>query len=350
MKTRIIGTGSFIPPDILTNDALSQMVETSDEWIRTRTGICNRHIAEHMDNADMAFTAAKNAIDNAGIKGSQVGLIITATSTPDYSFPNQSSLVQEKLGAAGAVCFDISAACSGFIVALDIADSMLKTGSYEYALVIGSEKMSAIMNWKDRNTCVLFGDGAGAVVLKVEKDYMSGDSERGIIDSDINNDGNGACALTGGKRSFNNSFNNRFNNSVSGCFNDSVKTDSEYKKTLCNDMFIHMDGQAVFRFAVKKVPQTIETLLARNNFTIDDISKFILHQANIRIIESVAKRLGSNMDKFPVNLSGYGNTSSASIPILLDELNRKGELGKGEKIVLAGFGAGLSWGSILLEW
>ncbi len=339
MKTRIIGTGSFIPPDILTNDTLSQMVDTSDEWIRTRTGIRSRHIAVQMDNADMAYAAAKNAIDNAGINSSQVGLIITATSTPDYSFPNQSSLVQERLEAAGAVCFDVSAACSGFIVALDIADSMLKTGSYEYALVIGSEKMSEIVDWKDRNVCVLFGDGAGAVVLKKENDSNNYDvSVRGIIDIDINNDGNGAHVLTGGKREANNSF------------NGNVKGDRMNGKISSNDSFIHMNGQEVFRFAVKKVPQTIEALLARNNLTVDDISQFILHQANIRIIESVAKRLGSNMDKFPVNLSGLGNTSSASIPVLLDELNRKEKLKKGERIILAGFGAGLSWGSILLKW
>lgn len=336
MKSRIIGTGSFVPPDVLTNDDLSQMVDTSDEWIRTRTGICKRHIARQMDNADMAYAAAKNAIDNAGIKSSQVGLIITATSTPDYSFPNQSSLVQKRLGAAGAVCFDISAACSGFIVALDIADSMLKRGSFEYALVIGSEKMSGIVDWKDRNVCVLFGDGAGAVVLKKKNDNSednhyennhydvnnydvkhSDGQMSGIIDSDINNDGEGAHVLTGGSRS---------------------------------DIYIHMNGQEVFRFAVKKVPQTIESLLIRNNLTVDDISKFILHQANLRIIESVAKRLGSNMDKFPVNLTECGNTSSASIPMLLDELNRKGELKEGERLVLAGFGAGLSWGSILLVW
>lgn len=326
MRTRIIGTGSFVPPDILTNDDLSQMVDTSDEWIRTRTGICKRHIARQQDNADMAYIAAKNAVDNAGIKSSQVGLIITATSTPDYGFPNLSSLVQERLGAEGAVCFDISAACTGFIVALDIADAMLKTGSYEYALVIGSEKMSGIVDWKDRNVCVLFGDGAGAVVLKHENNNYDAnnydvdhydDQMSGIIDSDINNDGNGSHVLIGGGRS---------------------------------NIFIHMNGQEVFRFAVKKVPQTIEALLTRNNITVDDISKFILHQANIRIIESVAKRLGSNMDKFPVNLTEFGNTSSASIPLLLDELNRRGELKKGERIVLAGFGAGLSWGSILLVW
>ncbi len=329
IRTRIIGTGSYVPPDILTNDNLSEMVDTSDEWIKTRTGICNRHIAKDMDNADMAYNAARNAVEDAHIEASNIGLIIVATSTPDYAFPNQASLVQEKLKAVNAMCFDVSAACSGFITALDIAASMLKTGSYKYALVIGSEKMSEIVNWKDRSVCVLFGDGAGAVVLKAVDNNTEDDTgvsaghERGIIDSNIYNDGTGASVLTGGRR-----------------FSDSCST----------DMFIHMDGQEVFKFAVKSVPTAIQTLLHNNNMNVDDVDKFILHQANVRIIESVAKRLKADKDKFPVNLNEYGNTSSASIPILLDELNRNGSLKQGEKLILAGFGAGLSWGSILLVW
>ena len=329
IRTRIIGTGSYVPPDILTNDNLSEMVDTSDEWIRTRTGICNRHIAKDMDNADMAYNAARNAVEDARIEASKIGLIIVATSTPDYAFPNQSSLVQAKLKAVNAMCFDVSAACSGFITALDIAASMLKAGSYKYALVIGSEKMSEIVNWKDRSVCVLFGDGAGAVVLKAvdnNTEDVTGalvGHERGIIDSNIYNDGTGASVLTGGRR-----------------FSDSCST----------DIFIHMDGQEVFKFAVKSVPTAIETLLHNNNMDINEVDKFILHQANVRIIESVAKRLKADKDKFPVNLNEYGNTSSASIPILLDELNRNGSLKQEEKLVLAGFGAGLSWGSILLVW
>ena len=329
IRTRIIGTGSYVPPDILTNDNLSEMVDTSDEWIKTRTGICNRHIAKDMDNADMAYNAARNAVEDAHIEASNIGLIIVATSTPDYAFPNQASLVQSKLKAVNAMCFDVSAACSGFITALDIAASMLKTGSYKYALVIGSEKMSEIVNWKDRSVCVLFGDGAGAVVLKAVDNNTEDDTgvsaghERGIIDSNIYNDGTGASVLTGGRR-----------------FSDSCST----------DIFIHMDGQEVFKFAVKSVPTAIETLLHNNNMDVNDVDKFILHQANVRIIESVAKRLKADKDKFPVNLNEYGNTSSASIPILLDELNRNGSLKQGEKLVLAGFGAGLSWGSILLVW
>ena len=329
IRTRIIGTGSYVPPDILTNDNLSEMVDTSDEWIRTRTGICNRHIAKDMDNADMAYNAARNAVEDARIEASKIGLIIVATSTPDYAFPNQASLVQATLKAVNAMCFDVSAACSGFITALDIAASMLKAGSYKYALVIGSEKMSEIVNWKDRSVCVLFGDGAGAVVLKAvdnNTEDVTGalvGQQRGIIDSNIYDDGTGASVLTGGRR-----------------FSDSCST----------DIFIHMDGQEVFKFAVKSVPTAIETLLHNNNMDINEVDKFILHQANVRIIESVAKRLKADKDKFPVNLNEYGNTSSASIPILLDELNRNGSLKQGEKLVLAGFGAGLSWGSILLVW
>ena len=276
----------------------------------------------------MAYNAARNAVEGARIEASKIGLIIVATSTPDYAFPNQASLVQAKLKAVNAMCFDVSAACSGFITALDIAASMLKAGSYKYALVIGSEKMSEIVNWKDRSVCVLFGDGAGAVVLKAadnntEDVIGAAGQERGIIDSNIYNDGTGASVLTGGRR-----------------FSDSRST----------DMFIHMDGQEVFKFAVKSVPTAIETLLHNNNMNVDDVDKFILHQANVRIIESVAKRLKADKDKFPVNLNEYGNTSSASIPILLDELNRNGSLKQGEKLILAGFGAGLSWGSILLVW
>ena len=292
IRTRIIGTGSYVPPDILTNDNLSEMVDTSDEWIRTRTGICNRHIAKDMDNADMAYNAARNAVEDARIEASKIGLIIVATSTPDYAFPNQASLVQAKLKAVNA-------------------------------------KMSEIVNWKDRSVCVLFGDGAGAVVLKAvdnNTEDVTGalvGHERGIIDSNIYNDGTGASVLTGGRR-----------------FSDSCST----------DIFIHMDGQEVFKFAVKSVPTAIETLLHNNNMDINEVDKFILHQANVRIIESVAKRLKADKDKFPVNLNEYGNTSSASIPILLDELNRNGSLKQGEKLVLAGFGAGLSWGSILLVW
>ena len=329
IRTRIIGTGSYVPPDILTNDNLSEMVDTSDEWIRTRTGICNRHIAKDMDNADMAYDAARNAVEDARIEASKIGLIIVATSTPDYAFPNQASLVQAKLKAVNAMCFDVSAACSGFITALDIAASMLKAGSYKYALVIGSEKMSEIVNWKDRSVCVLFGDGAGAVVLKAvdnNTEDVTGDlvgHERGIIDSNIYNDGTGASVLTGGRR-----------------FSDSCST----------DIFIHMDGQEVFKFAVKQVPECIKEVLEETGNTADDIDLFVIHQANYRIIEPIAKRLKVDLEKFPVNMEHYGNTSSASVPILLDELNRAGKLKQGDKLVLAGFGAGLTWGAMLLEW
>lgn len=328
IRTKIIGTGSYIPEKVMTNDELSELVDTSDEWIRTRTGIAKRHIAGKLNNADMAYEAARAAIKESEISGGDIGLIITATSTPDYSFPNTSSFVQKRTGAVNAVCFDVSAACSGFIIALDIADTMLKQSKCRYALVIGSEKMSDIVNWQDRNVCVLFGDGAGAVVLRADNVELSEqntdmpvNTPYGIIDSDIHNDGTCLDVLTGGRRSAD-----------------------------CDDAFIHMNGQEVFRFAVKNVPKTIETLLRKNNMDVSDIDKFILHQANIRIIEGVAKRLGTDKDKFPANLSEYGNTSSASIPILLDELNAKAKLHRGEKLVLAGFGAGLSWGSILLVW
>ena len=308
IRTRIIGTGSYVPPDILTNDNLSEMVDTSDEWIRTRTGICNRHIAKDMDNADMAYNAARNAVEDARIEASKIGLIIVATSTPDYAFPNQASLVQAKLKAVNAMCFDVSAACSGFITALDIAASMLKAGSYKYALVIGSEKMSEIVNWKDRSVCVLFGDGAGAVLIKAADNmYRQINYTRGDTDVLV-------CRGIGAQ-----------------------------------DAYVKMNGNAVFRFAVDVLKQGIDEILKKSDMTLDDIDYIVCHQANERIINHVKKKYPGHEDKFYINIAEYGNTSAASIPIALDELAQRGCFDKGRKLILAGFGAGLSWSSALIE-
>ena len=291
MKATIIGTGSYIPEYILTNQELSTMVETDDEWIVTRTGISERRIQKSGDVADMAVNAALKALDNAGINSEDIDLII-----------------QKNTGAINAVCFDISAACSGFIMALSAAKAYIEAGMYKKVLIVCSEKMSGITDWKDRSTCILFGDGAGACVVESSE-------QEGVKSVDLHNEGMLGEVLTA-KRNEN----------------------------------IVMNGQEVFKFAVKKVPETINTLLKKENTDAEDIKYFILHQANVRIIESVAKRLGIDMNRFPVNLSRYGNTSSASIPILLDELNRENKLQNEDLLVFAGFGAGLNWGSILVKW
>ncbi len=311
MRGRITGTGSCLPEKVLTNDDLSKMVDTSDEWISTRTGIRSRRIAVGETTASMAAAAAEAALENAGCLAGEIELIIVATSTQDFSFPNCASAVQAEIGAASAACMDISLACSGFIAALHTADAFIRAGIYRKALVIGSERMSSILDWKDRSVCVLFGDGAGACVLEAD----CGDS--GILDTDLHSDGSKGMVLTGGARDMPN---------------------------------IKMNGQEVFKFAVRKVPESIGCLIERNGLTANDIEGFLLHQANVRIIESVARRMQADICKFPMNMMSYGNTSAASIPILLDEMNRKNKLSAGKFYVLSGFGAGLSWGSVLLRW
>lgn len=324
MKTKILGTGSCVPPKVVSNDDLAKVIDTSDEWIYTRTGIRNRHVADGDTAGTLAAGAAKNALDNAGVKAGDIELIIVATSSPDYTFPSTASIVQNEIGATGAMCFDISAACTGFIYALSIAEAYIQSGQFKKVLVIGSETMSTEVDWKDRSTCVLFGDGAGAAVLAAEPENLEmpgaeSEKERKFHTyfktvSVLHADGSKGKVLTRGKN------------------------------------FISMDGQEVFKFAVKKVPESINEVLERANMPIESVKHFVLHQANVRIIEAVAKRLGVEMNRFPTNLLEYGNTSAASIPILLDEMNRNNILQRGDKVILSGFGAGLSWGSTLLEW
>ena len=306
MCTRIIGTGSYIPQKVITNDDLSLTLDTSDAWISTRTGIHNRHIAEGMTSSDMAYMAARRAVDDSGLNPADIDVIIVATSSPDYAFPSTAALVQAKLEAVNAACFDISAACTGFIYAYSIAQGYIAGGMYKNILIIGTEVMSEHVDWKDRSVCVLFGDGAGAAMLTADKDNLS----RVMIHSD----GSRGNVLTCGKDN------------------------------------IFMDGQEVFKFAVKTVPMSIQDILNKEHIRADDVGMYILHQANQRIIQAVSKRLGISMEKFPMNMQEYGNTSAASIPILLDELNRNNRLVRDELIVMSGFGAGLSWGSIVLNW
>lgn len=320
MATRIIGTGSALPKTIVTNDDLSRVVETSDEWISARTGIRSRRIAMEETTTSLAVEAAKKALAGSGKKPEEIQLLIVATCSPDYFFPSTACCVQKELGISGAVAFDLTAACSGFLFALNTAHAYLESGMYGNALVVGAETISKLIDWKDRGTCVLFGDGAGAAV--VER------GETGIISVVQHSDGEKAEVLTCPNRSV--------------C-NVLVPRDMSQE-------YLSMEGQAVFKFAVKKVPECIQEVLEQSGTDISSIKYFILHQANSRIIQSVAKRLKVSEDKFPMNLQVTGNTSAASIPILLDEMNQKGMLKRGDKLIFSGFGAGLTWGADLLAW
>lgn len=320
MTTRIIGTGSYVPEQIVTNDDLAKIVETSDEWIRSRTGIGARRIATADSTSHMAAEAAKRALEQSGVKPEEIDLILLGTSSPDFCFPNGACEVQGMIGAVNAACYDISAACTGFVFALNTAHAFISSGIYKTALVIGADVLSKLIDWTDRKTCVLFGDGAGAVVVKAD--------ETGIIGINMKSDGSKGNVLTCGSR-------------TNGNFLMGKKPELGY---------MTMDGQEVFKFAVKKVPECIRQLLDDTDVTAEEIKYFAIHQANYRIIESIAKRLKVSVDRFPVNMEQYGNTSGASVPILLDEINSKGMLKSGDKIVLSGFGAGLTWGSTLLEW
>ncbi len=304
----------------MTNDDLSKIVETNDEWIRSRTGIRERRIATKDSTSDMAAKAAAGAIEQAGISPEEIDLILLATSSPDSCFPNGACEVQAKIGAARAACYDISAACTGFVFALSTAHAFISAGIYRTVLVIGADVLSKLVDWTDRGTCVLFGDGAGAAVVRAD--------ETGALGLNMHSNGAKGEVLTCGSRS-------------NGNFLLGRKPELGY---------MAMDGQEVFKFAVKKVPECISQVLEETGYTTGEIDHFIIHQANYRIIESIAKRLKVDIERFPVNMEHYGNTSGASVPILLDELNRAGKLKRGEKIVLSGFGAGLTWGALLLEW
>lgn len=307
MVGKIQGTGSYVPEKVVHNSDLAKTIDTSDEWIRERTGIERRHIIEEDTTVSMAAKAAERALENAGITAQEVDLILLSTVSSNVILPSTACEVQKLIGAVNAVCFDINAACSGFLFALNTAQAYIHAGMIKTALLIGAESLSNIVDWKDRGTAILFGDGAGAVVLSAEEGTIF------------------PCVM----------------------HSDGVKGDA----LLCApDTYVQMDGQAVFKFAVRQVPACIEELLTACDKKPEDIDLFILHQANLRIVEGVAKRLGMDIERFPMNLMEYGNTSSASIPILLDELNREGKLKQEMKLVFAGFGAGLSWGAAYLEW
>lgn len=321
MIGRICGTGSYVPKVVWDNQKLAGMVDTSDEWIKERTGVCRRHIASGKETtAYLASKAAAAALANAGMSAEAVELIIVATISPEQIMPSTACEVQKSIGAENATCFDLNAACTGFLFALNTAQAYIGQGIYKTALVIGAEALSNLTNWEDRSTCILFGDGAGAAVLKAE--------ETGHYAQVTHSVGEKGGVLT--------------------C---TSRNQSEYENhAAAAETYIQMDGKEVFKFAVSKVPEVIEKLLKKEHLAVDDIDHFLLHQANQRIVQSVAKRLKEDMEKFPLNMGEYGNTSSASIPILLDELNKNGKLKRGEKMILSGFGAGLSYGASLLEW
>lgn len=325
MTGRICGTGSCVPSFAMDNNDIAKLVDTSDEWIRERTGVARRHIIREETTVSMAGEAGKRALDNAGIAAKDVDLIIVSTISSNVILPCTACEVQKELGADHATCFDLSAACTGFVVAYNTAVAYLNAGVYQTALIIGSESLSNLTNWKDRGTCILFGDGAGAAVLKKD------DTRYYLPVTHSNGSMGGALTCK-----------SRYDRSELSLPDQPKPDEKEY--------LMQMDGREVFMFAVKSVPQVIREVLEKNDVAQEEISYYILHQANKRIVEAIAKRLDEPMEKFPVNLEEYGNTSSASIPILMDELNREGKLEKGQKIVLAGFGAGLTWGASIVEW
>ena len=320
MPARIIGTGSALPALLVSNRELEKIVDTTDEWIRSRTGIESRHIAVEETTTSMAIEAAKKALQDAKASPEELDLIIVGTMSPDHYVPSTACEIQNALGAVNATAFDISAACAGFLFGLGIVDAYMKAGTVRTALVVGAETLSKMMDWNDRSTCVLFGDGAGAAVVRSD--------ESGIMSMVQGSDGARGNALTCEDRRVNN----------------------PYKKNDTSLDYTKMNGQEVYKFAVKTVPKSIEEALLKANVKTAEVKYFLLHQANLRIIEAVAKRLGQSIEKFPTNLQECGNISAGSVPVLLDFVNREGMLQKGDTIVLAGFGAGLTWGATVLTW
>ena len=313
----IIGVGGYLPDKILTNFDLEKIVDTTDEWITQRTGIHQRHIAEEQTTSDLAVEAVRNAVKNANINIDEIDMIICATTTPDLTFPSTACLIQNKLGLdKPIIAFDIQAVCSGFIYAISVANDMMKSGKIKTAVVIGADKMSSLIDWNDRSTCVLFGDGAGAVVLQQT------DGAEGIIDYEIK---------------------------ANGKYCDILKTTGGTSTTQKAGN-IYMDGRGVFKHAVEKMTASIQEITAKNNLKLDDIALIIPHQANYRILSLVAEKLGIADDKFMLTIGEHSNTSSASIPLALNEALKQGKIKKGDNIILEALGGGLTWGAVLIKW
>lgn len=316
--SRIIGTGSYLPAKTVTNYDLEKMVDTTHDWIFSRTGISERHVAaENEMSSDLALQASSRALEAAGLAASDIDLIIVATTTPDHIFPSTACVLQDKLGNKNAIAFDVQAVCSGFIYALNTADLYIRDGQAKNVLVVGTEVLSRILNWDDRTTCVLFGDGAGAVVLQRSE-------TPGILSAKLHADGSQRCML-----------------SAPGQIRNG-KVDGE--------AFIKMDGQGVFKFAVKSLSDVAEEVLAANKMQGTDIDWMIPHQANIRIIESTAKKLGLGLDKVVLTVATHGNTSAASIPLALDTAVRDGRIKPGQHLLMEAVGGGFTWGAALIRW
>jgi 3-oxoacyl-[acyl-carrier-protein] synthase III len=325
VRAKITCTGSAVPEKILTNFDLERIVDTSDDWILTRTGIKERHIASAGEyTSTFATGAAEKALAMAGIDPAELDLIIVATVTPDFPFPATACLIQDNLKAPKAAAFDISAACSGFIYGLSIVEKFIRTGTARKALVIGAEVLTRIVDWTDRNTCCLFGDGAGAAVLEASE------GESGILSTHIHSDG---------------TYWELLNQPGAGNRNPACQRTLDEKL-----MYIHMQGNEVFKLAVRAMDDAAHEALATNNLTTADIDLFIPHQANRRIIDAIGKRMGLSEDQVFINLERYGNTSSASIPLALDEANRTGRIAAGDILLLDAFGGGLTWGAALVRW
>lgn len=318
LHAKILGTGSYLPAHRVTNHDLAQKIDTSDEWISTRTGIKARHIAaENEKTSDLAAAAAHIAIKNAGVAHEEIDLIIVATATPDMQFPSTASIVQHKLGIAGCPAFDVQAVCAGFMYALSTANAYIRSGMSKKALVIGAEVFSRIVDWNDRTTCVLFGDGAGAVVLGASE-------EKGIIHSKLHADGSHL---------------------------DLLKTPAQMANgQICGTPFVQMDGQGVFKFAVKQLSAVAQEVLSESGYTAEQVDWIVPHQANRRIIEATAKHLGLPMEKVIVTVDEHANTSAASVPLALDEGIRSGKIQRGQTLLLEGIGGGFTWGAVLIQY
>lgn len=322
LYARIAGTGSYLPEKILTNEDLSKIVDTSDEWIAARTGIRRRHIAaEGETTSDLGYNAAVRALEAAGVEASEIDLIVVGTTTPDLIFPSTACLIQHRLGANGCAAFDVNAACSGFVYALTVADKFIRSGAAKTALVIGAETLTRMVDWSERTTCVLFGDGAGAVVLKA-------DAETGILSTHMHADG--------GKKEL-----------LWNPVGVSVGFKPEEKNA---GVRILMTGNEVFKHAVKALDSVVEEALEANGLDRHDIDWLIPHQANLRIIEATAKRLDMPMERVIVTVDRHGNTSSGSVPLALDEAVRSGKIQRGQLLLLEAFGGGFTWGSALLRY
>jgi 3-oxoacyl-[acyl-carrier-protein] synthase III len=322
---KISALGTYVPPRLLTNQDLERMVETSDEWIRTRTGIRERHIVEKgVGTSDLAVEASKKVLAERGIAPTDVEVIVVGTVTPDMVFPSTACLVQDKIGARGAWGFDVSAACSGFVYALQTGAQFIATGAHKRVLVIGADVMSAIIDYTDRATCVIFGDGAGAVLLEPADDDLA------LIDFIHEVDGSGACSLympAGGSRL--------------PATHETVEKKMHY---------VHQDGQAVFKYAVRKMAEACERILERNGFTGEDVAVFLPHQANRRIIMATAERLSMPEDRVIINIDRFGNTTAGTIPLAMQTAREEGKLKKGDLCLLAAVGAGFTVGATLLRW